>query len=107
MWLGSFKSHRINYSEIASGGHDMKSMPGHDMSSMKKGDSADGLKECAGMMRKIPGMKHAESTMTMLNPSPKGGRVWQFPQTGTVDFACLTPGHLEAGMVGKSRLDKT
>lgn len=62
------------------------------------------LKEHAAMMRKMPGMKHAESNMITLNPGQKGGMVWQFPQTGTVDFACLAPGHMEAGMVGKIKV---
>ncbi|TAL79251.1 MAG: hypothetical protein EPN76_02975 [Burkholderiaceae bacterium] len=66
--------------------------------------SAAELKEHAEMMRKMPGMKHAESNMITLNPGQKGGMVWQFPQTGTVDFACLVPGHLEAGMVGKIKV---
>ncbi|TCT07063.1 cupredoxin domain-containing protein [Paralcaligenes ureilyticus] len=62
------------------------------------------LKEHAEMMRKMPGMKHAESNMITLNPGQKGGMVWQFPQTGTVDFACLVPGHMEAGMVGQVKI---
>ena len=36
-----------------------------------------------------------------LKPGQRGGLVWQFGEAGTVDFACLIPGHLEAGMVGK------
>ncbi|TFL13495.1 hypothetical protein CSC67_13380 [Pusillimonas caeni] len=59
------------------------------------------LKEHAAMMQKMPGMKHAEPNMITVNPGQKGGLVWQFPQTGTVDFACLLPGHMEAGMIGK------
>lgn len=31
----------------------------------------------------------------------RGGIVWQFDKPGAVDFACLVPGHMEAGMVGK------
>jgi uncharacterized cupredoxin-like copper-binding protein len=27
--------------------------------------------------------------------------VWQFTQAGEFRFACLVPGHLEAGVVGK------
>jgi uncharacterized cupredoxin-like copper-binding protein len=27
--------------------------------------------------------------------------VWQFTQPGDFQFACLQPGHFEAGMVGK------
>lgn len=28
-------------------------------------------------------------------------KLWQFTQAGTVDFACLIPGHTESGMIGK------
>lgn len=61
----------------------------------------DELKEHAEMMRQMPGMQHAESNMTTLKPGQRGGIVWQFDKPGTVDFACLVPGHMEAGMVGK------
>jgi uncharacterized cupredoxin-like copper-binding protein len=59
------------------------------------------LKEHAEMMRKMPGMKHAEPNMIALAPGQRGGLVWQFDKPATVNFACLVPGHMEAGMVGK------
>jgi uncharacterized cupredoxin-like copper-binding protein len=59
------------------------------------------LKEHAAMMRKMPTMKHAEPNMVTLAPGASGDIVWQFAQAGTVDFACLIPGHMEAGMKGK------
>lgn len=59
------------------------------------------LKEHAEMMRKDPGMKHAEANQITLQPGQRGGIVWQFDQAGMVDFACLIPGHMEAGMMGK------
>jgi len=61
----------------------------------------DELKEHAEMMRKMPGMQHTEPNMITLKPGQRGGIVWQFDKPGTVDFACLVPGHLEAGMTGK------
>ncbi len=63
------------------------------------------LKEHAAMMRKQPDMKHAEPNMTSLGPGKLGGVVWQFDKPGTVDFACLIPGHLEAGMAGKIEVE--
>lgn len=42
--------------------------------------------------------------MITLDPGKIGGLVWQFDQAGTVDFACLIPGHMEAGMVGKVKV---
>ncbi len=62
------------------------------------------LKEHAAMMQKMSGMKHAEPNMITINPGQKGGLVWQFPQAGVVDFACLVPGHMEAGMLGKIKV---
>jgi len=59
----------------------------------------------AEMMRKMPDMKHAEPNQIALEPGQRGAIVWQFDQAGTVDFACLIPGHMEAGMVGSVQVD--
>ncbi|OXR47908.1 hypothetical protein PuT2_15410 [Pusillimonas sp. T2] len=64
------------------------------------GSLAD-LKAHAEEMKKMPGMQHAEPNMITLKGGQRGGLVWTFDQAGTVDFACLIPGHMEAGMVGK------
>lgn len=64
------------------------------------GSMAD-LKAHAAEMRKMPGMKHTEPNMITLAAGKMGGLVWKFGQAGTVDFACMVPGHMEAGMVGK------
>lgn len=61
----------------------------------------DELKEHAEMMRKMPNMQHSEPNMMRLGPGQRGGLVWQFDKPGTVNFACLMPGHMEAGMTGK------
>lgn len=58
------------------------------------------LQEHAAMMRSMPGMKHDEPNALSLAPGKQGDLVWQFGDAGTVDFACLEPGHLEAGMKG-------
>jgi uncharacterized cupredoxin-like copper-binding protein len=63
--------------------------------------SMDELKEHAEMMRQMPNMKHAEPNMITLAGGQHGALVWQFGKPGTVDFACLIPGHMEAGMVGQ------
>jgi uncharacterized cupredoxin-like copper-binding protein len=63
--------------------------------------SLDELKAHAEMMRKMPGMEHAEPNMITLKAGQRGGIVWQFDKSGSVDFACLIPGHMEAGMMGK------
>ena len=59
------------------------------------------LKEHAQMMRKIPDMQHQESNMVSLNGGQSDHLIWKFDQAGSVDFACLIPGHWEAGMKGK------
>lgn len=63
------------------------------------------LKEHAEMMRKMPDMKHAEANMVNLAAGKRGGIVWQFDKAGTVDFACLIPGHMEAGMKGAIKVE--
>lgn len=66
----------------------------------------DELEAHAEMMRKTPDMPHhAEANGILLAPGQRGGLVWQFDQAGAVDFACLVPGHLEAGMVGQIEVD--
>jgi uncharacterized cupredoxin-like copper-binding protein len=59
------------------------------------------LKEHAELMRKFPTMEHADANMAHVMPGKKGEIVWQFTQAGDFQFACLQPGHFEAGMVGK------
>ena len=59
------------------------------------------LKEHAEMMRKMPGMEHADPNQVTVAPGKTGHLVWQFTRSGRVDFACLQPGHLEAGMKGE------
>ncbi len=66
--------------------------------------SIDELKAHAAEMQKMPDMKHAEPNMITLGPGQRGGLVWKFTQAGMVDFACLIPGHMEAGMVGKLKV---
>ena len=63
------------------------------------------LKEHAEMMRANPAMLHADSNMVTLAPGEQGDVVWQFDKPGSFDFACLVPGHLEAGMTGKIDVD--
>lgn len=62
--------------------------------------SAAELMRHAELMRKMPGMEHDEPNMVTLDPGKSAELVWQFTKAGTVDFACLQPGHFEAGMLG-------
>ncbi|WP_280156332.1 cupredoxin family protein [Piscinibacter sp. XHJ-5] len=58
------------------------------------------LEEHAALMKKFPGMEHDEPHMTHVKPGGSGDIVWQFTRAGEFRFACLIPGHFEAGMVG-------
>ena len=59
------------------------------------------LKAHAELMKKFPDMEHADANMAHVKPGAKGEIVWQFTKAGEYQFACLIPGHYEAGMVGK------
>nr|WP_315396941.1 cupredoxin family protein [uncultured Duganella sp.] len=63
--------------------------------------SASELKEHAQLMTKFPGMEHAEANQVTLAPGEAGAIIWKFDKAGTVNFACLQPGHFEAGMKGQ------
>lgn len=58
------------------------------------------LKEHAEMMRKMPEMEHADANMVTVESGKTGELIWQFTKAGKFDFACMQPGHSEAGMKG-------
>jgi uncharacterized cupredoxin-like copper-binding protein len=51
-------------------------------------------------MQKNPDMEHDDPNARRLAASKNGEIVWQFTKAGTFEFACLIPGHYEAGMKG-------
>lgn len=59
------------------------------------------LLEHAELMRKFPEMEHSDPNMAHVKPGKSGEIFWQFTKAGEFQFACLQPGHFEAGMVGK------
>lgn len=63
------------------------------------------LREHAAMMREHPEMAHAESNAVRVEPGAKGQIVWTFDKAGRFTFACLVPGHFEAGMKGEVKVD--
>ena len=71
------------------------------------------LKEHNEVMKKNPEMEHADANMVTVAPGKTGEIIWQFTKAGKVDFACLQPGHYDAGMkglvtvTGSSQLVKT
>ncbi|BBB66859.1 blue copper protein [Undibacterium sp. YM2] len=59
------------------------------------------LKEHYEVMKKNPEMEHSDPNMITLAGGQAGEVVWQFTKAGKIDFACLQPGHYDAGMKGK------
>ncbi len=57
-------------------------------------------------MKKFPDMEHDEPSKVTLAPGKQGEIIWQFTKAGPVNFACLMPGHYEAGMKGVIRVGK-
>lgn len=58
----------------------------------------------AAQMVKFPNMEHDEPHMAHVKPAATGELVWHFNRAGEFDFACLIPGHYQAGMVGRIRV---
>jgi uncharacterized cupredoxin-like copper-binding protein len=64
------------------------------------------LDEHAALMEKFPNMEHDEPYMAHVAPGKTGEVIWTFNRVGDFDFACLIPGHYQAGMVGKVKVSK-
>jgi uncharacterized cupredoxin-like copper-binding protein len=62
------------------------------------------LEAHAALMLKFPDMEHDEPYMAHVAAGQKGEIVWTFNRAGEFDFACLIPGHYQAGMIGKVRV---
>ncbi len=62
------------------------------------------LEEHAALMQKFPTMEHDEPHMAHVAAGKRGELVWKFNRAGDFDFACLIPGHYQAGMVGKIKV---
>ena len=62
--------------------------------------TAKELEEHYEVMKKNPEMEHADANMVTVAPGKTGEIIWQFTKAGKVDFACLQPGHYDAGMKG-------
>lgn len=73
---------------------------GRQLHEMVLGTPSD-LKQHAELMKRFPDMEHADANMTHVKPGARGDIVWQFTKAGAYQFACLIPGHFEAGMVGR------
>ena len=52
------------------------------------------------MMRKMPTMMHNDANAVSVAPGGTAELIWRFSKPGTFLYACLVPGHWEAGMQG-------
>ena len=64
------------------------------------------LKEHAELMARFPDMEHADDNQVTVDPGEEGKIIWKFTEAGPVYFACLQPGHYEAGMKGTLQVRK-
>lgn len=54
----------------------------------------------AALMQKYPDMEHDDPNAKSVDPGKTAEILWRFSKSGTFEFACLIPGHREAGMHG-------
>jgi uncharacterized cupredoxin-like copper-binding protein len=54
----------------------------------------------AALMKKFPNMEHDDPNAKRVSPLNQSEIFWSFVRTGEFEFACLIPGHYEAGMHG-------
>jgi uncharacterized cupredoxin-like copper-binding protein len=58
------------------------------------------ISEHAQMMRWMVQMPNADASSVRLDPGESADIVWKFSLAGKFHYACLIPGHREAGMQG-------
>ena len=63
-------------------------------------DTVAAVAEHKELMNKFPEMEHDDPNAVRLAPGEKDEIVWTFANAGSFQFACLIPGHYEAGMHG-------
>jgi uncharacterized cupredoxin-like copper-binding protein len=64
------------------------------------------LREHAEEMRESPHMAHGDPNTARAQPGTTSQIVWRFTRPGELRFACLEPGHYEAGMAGTIRVSR-
>ncbi|AXK82216.1 copper resistance protein [Pseudolabrys taiwanensis] len=57
-------------------------------------------KKHGAMMQKFPDMEHDDPNAKSAEPGKTAEILWRFTNAGAFEFACLIPGHYEAGMHG-------
>ncbi|WP_417722024.1 cupredoxin domain-containing protein [Salipiger sp.] len=68
-------------------------------------DTAAANAEHKEMMVKSPEMAHDDPNSVRLGPGEEAEILWTFGAPGSFEFACLLPGHYEAGMHGPLTVD--
>lgn len=63
-------------------------------------DEHKGIMEHKEVMERYPEMEHEDSNSIRLEPGKTGEIIWNFANAGKFEFACLIPGHYDAGMKG-------
>jgi uncharacterized cupredoxin-like copper-binding protein len=63
-------------------------------------DSMENNAKHKSEMEQHPEMAHDEANGKRLEPKTSSEIVWRFTKAGEFEFACLIPGHYEAGMKG-------
>jgi uncharacterized cupredoxin-like copper-binding protein len=49
-------------------------------------------------------MDHSDPNSILLEPGKSGEVIWEFSESGKLEFACNVPGHYDAGMMGPIRI---
>lgn len=63
-------------------------------------DTKEGNQKHKALMEEHAGMAHSEPNEKELKPGEKTVLLWRFTKPGNFEYACLIPGHYEAGMHG-------
>lgn len=69
-------------------------------------DTEEEVMEHKKVMEKFPEMEHDDPNSVRLTPGKSGEIIWKFTKSGDLKFACLIPGHFEAGMHGDLTVSK-
>ena len=67
--------------------------------------TASALQDHAQLMLQFPEMEHDAAWIAHVPQGQTGEIVWHFNRPGQFSFACLLPGHFQAGMVGSIRVN--
>lgn len=62
--------------------------------------TAQGNEKHAEAMKRNPEMEHHDPNATRVSPKKTDEIIWNFTNAGKFEFACLIPGHRDAGMFG-------